>query len=120
MVIQTTFTVSTGIKLKRQRSVTSTTRAFISVLFVFALGFAGNAGAVVPNQPPEKKIVIVNNSAKRVFFSDAAEGGYHREPRFVDASDFCTIRKFSELRAKKSVPAFWNKARFSRVYRYHK
>lgn len=68
MAVQTTFTVPTGVKLKRERSVMNTSRKLISVLFLLVLGFAGNAAAVVPNQPPEKKIVIVNNSGKSVFF----------------------------------------------------
>jgi hypothetical protein len=66
MAIQTN---STGIKLKRERSVMNTSRTLISVLFLLVLGFAGNAAAVVPNQPPEKEIKIFNNSSdKRVFF----------------------------------------------------
>jgi hypothetical protein len=69
MAIQTTFAVSTGIKLKRERSVMNTSRTLISVLFLLVLGFAGNAAAVVPNQSPEKKIVIFNNSSsERVFY----------------------------------------------------
>jgi hypothetical protein len=47
----------------------NTSRTLISVLFLLVLGFAGNAAAVVPNQPPEKEIKIFNNSSdKRVFF----------------------------------------------------
>ena len=68
MAIQPTFTVSTVIKLKRESSVMNTSRTLISVLFLLVLGFVGNAAAVVPNPPSEKKIVIVNNSGERVFF----------------------------------------------------
>src|SRR6516165_8979460 len=84
MTIQPEFTVSTGIKLKRERSVINTSRTLISVLFLLllVLGFAGNAAAVVPNQPPEKKIVIVNNaeSDKRVFFPMVAASRRLPEP----------------------------------------
>lgn len=45
------FTVSTGIKLKRERSVMNTSRTLISVLFLLVLGFAGNAAAVCSQVP---------------------------------------------------------------------
>jgi hypothetical protein len=47
---------------------------------LLVLGFAGDAVAVVPNQPPEKKIVIVNNSGERVFFPMVAASRRLPEP----------------------------------------
>ena len=106
---QSTFTVSTGFELKRRRSVTTTSRAFISVLFVFALGFAGNAGAVVPNQPPEKKIVIVNNSAKRVFFPMVQKGATIGNPDLWMQAVFVQSGNFPNFAQKTPYPPFGTK-----------
>src|SRR5215469_2509436 len=59
----------------------NTSRTLISVLFLLVLGFAGSAAAVVPNElPAAKKIVIVNNSGKRVFFPMVAASRRLPEP----------------------------------------
>jgi hypothetical protein len=107
MAIQTN---STGIKLKRERSVMNTSRTLISVLFLLVLGFAGNAAAVVPNQPPEKEIKIFNNSSdKRVFFPMVAASRRLPEPPNPDLwmqAIFVQSNNFPNFAAKKPYPPF--------------
>ena len=116
MAIQPTFIVSTGIKLKRERSVMSTWRALISVLFLLVIGFAGNAAAVVPNQPPEKKIVIFNNSSdERVFFPMVQKGATIGNPDLWMQAIFVQSRKFPNFAQKDPYPPFPTKL-VSRAY----
>jgi hypothetical protein len=104
--VQTTFTFSTGIKLKWERSVMNTSRTLKSVLFFLVLGFAGNAAAVVPNQPPEKKIVIVNNSGHRVFFPMVQKGATIGNPDLWMQAIFVKSGNFPILSGKDPYPPF--------------
>jgi hypothetical protein len=117
MAIQTTLTVSTGIKLKHERSVINTSRTLISVLFLLVLGFSGNAAAVVPNQPPQKKIVIVNNakSDKRVFFPVIQKGATIGNPDLWMQAIFVQSGNFPNFAQKDPYPPFGTRL-VSRAY----
>jgi hypothetical protein len=82
----------------------------MSVLFLLVLGFAGNAVAVVPNQPPDKKIVIVNNSQKSVFFPMVAAPKRDLVPKpnpdlWMQAA-FVKLEKFPIFAEKNPYPPF--------------
>jgi hypothetical protein len=113
----TTFTVSTGIKPKPEKSVMNTSRTLISVLFLLVAGFAGNAAAVVPNQPPEKKIVIVNNSdeGERVFFPMVQKGATIGNPDLWMQAIFVQSGNFPNFAQKDPYPPFPTKL-VSRAY----
>jgi hypothetical protein len=117
MAIQTALTVSTGIKLKRKRSVMNTPRTLISTLLLLVLGFANNSAATVPNQPPEKKIVIVNNakSDKRVFFPVIQKGATIGNPDLWMQAIFVQSGDFPNFAKKNPYPPFGTRL-VSRAY----
>jgi hypothetical protein len=87
----------------------------MSVLFLLVLGFAGNAAAVVPNQPPEKKIVIVNNSGKRVFFPMVQKGATVGNPDLWMQAIFVQSGNFPNFARKDPYPPFGTRL-VSRAY----
>ena len=117
MAIQTALTVSTGIKLKRKRSIMNTSRTLISTLLLLVLGFANNSSATVPNQPPEKKIVIVNNakSDKRVFFPVIQKGRTIGNPDLWMQAIFVQSGNFPNFAQKDPYPPFGTRL-VSRAY----
>jgi hypothetical protein len=95
----------------------NTSRTLISLLFLLVLGFASNAAAVVPNQPPEKKIIIFNNSDKgeRVFFPMVQKGATIGNPDLWMQAIFVQSGKFPIFAQKDPYPPFPTKL-VSRAY----